>query len=294
MKCLAGILCTLLTGAVSFATPTASLASSSNPNPDANPRCPFGPGVARWDIKTSVPSGAMSALPTRLDLDSLIHAPDLQVSQATVAAARTQVMSHGTMALSSPAPFNALLKWSRPAIPFTLRLAPITPQLLEKAKRYAMAAQANGEAAPSTFGAILTAQLDDERISDPVEIGDVTAYEGQTVTASGTVVASTCEKDDGDFHIDLGSGSSDECAVVEVSNPYYIRNAELRSKVNKAEGIAKGLRVGDHIAVIGQLFYDTAHGGNADPGGRRGKGYCARSLWEIHPVFDIQTVEGGR
>ncbi len=217
-----------------------------------------------------------------------------KVSQATVAAAHTQVMSLRTMALSSPAPFNALLKWSRPAVPFTLRLAPITLQLLEKAKRYQMAAQADGEAAPSPFAAILTAQLDDERIPDPVVIGEVTAYEGQTVTASGTVVASTCEKDDGDFHLDLGPEGGGECVVAEVPNPYYIRNKQLRGRVSLAEGTAKSLGVGDHITVTGQLFYDTAHGGGSDPGGRRGKGRCARSLWEIHPVFEIETNDNAR
>lgn len=294
------ILTASLVAALACSIPLSSGASSSNPNADANPRCAFGPGKARWDIKTSVPSGAIAQQPTELAIEKFIHAPDLLATQLAIENVhRNFAGSTGSMSVkqstltaassSATKPFAASVKWSSPATPFTLQLPAISPVVVAKANSFAAVAQASGEAAPTQFFALLTAQLDDQRLPDPVEIGDVSVSEGQTVTTSGTVVASTCEKDDGDFHIDLGDGTADECAVVEVPNPYYIRNQQLSTLINKAEATAKSLQVGEHITVTGQLFYDTVHGGGSDPGGGRGKGHCAQSLWEIHPVFEIQS-----
>ncbi|MBV8532085.1 MAG: hypothetical protein JO104_12275 [Candidatus Eremiobacteraeota bacterium] len=97
-----------------------------------------------------------------------------------------------------------------------------------------------------------------------------------------------CEGDDGDFHIDLAdSADATTCAVVEVPNPTYISDTTLQPMVAAAEQTAKQLSPGDSITVSGQLFYDMTHGGGASPGGGRGKGYCAQSLWEVHPIFNI-------
>jgi hypothetical protein len=163
----------------------------------------------------------------------------------------------------------------------------ITPALVKRAD--ALVAAANPEeAAPSPFDALLSAQLDATRLPDAVALGNDEFHEGDIISVSGVVVSSVCEKDDGDFHIDLGdSDSADTCAIVEVPNPAYIRPASLKSMVAAAEKIAKSLRPGDQITVSGQLFYDATHATSNDPGGGRGKGHCAQSLWEVHPVFEI-------
>jgi hypothetical protein len=40
-----------------------------------------------------------------------------------------------------------------------------------------------------------------------------------------------------------------------------------------------------HVRVVGQLFYDAAHGGNCDSRGK--KGMQAANCWELHPVISM-------
>lgn len=267
-------------------------AASSRPNPNANPRCPFGPGVARWPIKTSVPSGESPDNAQTVDLRDLIDAPDLEASPATVAAAERAVSG-----MSIAATTRGTFRWIRhkPGLnavshPFAFSLPAMTPQIVSEAHAIAHEAFNETGVTSSHYFALLAAQLRNERIPEPVAIGSATFREGDFVSTSGYVLASTCEEDDGDFHIDLGaSRSASTCAVVEVPNPAYILQADLRHMVDQSEVSAKALRIGDYVTVTGQLFYDAAHGGGA-AGGGRGVHRCARSLWEIHPVVRVARV----
>jgi hypothetical protein len=163
----------------------------------------------------------------------------------------------------------------------------ITPALVRRADALVAAANPD-EAAPSSFDALLSTQLDATRLPDAVALGNDEFHEGDVISVSGVVVSSVCEKDDGDFHIDLGDAEdADTCAIVEVPNPAYIKSASLKPMVTAAEKIAKSLKPGDQITVSGQLFYDATHATTNDPGGGRGAGHCAQSLWEVHPVFEI-------
>ncbi len=196
--------------------PATAPAASSNPNPQAGQLCPFGPGKARWAVKTSLAQDQSPSKLATLGIDGLISAPDLQVDSA---------------ALSAPV-----------------------------------------------------------RIPQPVAIGAEEYHEGDLVTVSGFVLSSTCEHDDGDFHIDLGDKAGGAtCAVVEVPNPTYIGDETLRAAVTKAQAMARTLVAGSRITVSGQFFYDATHTTKNDPGGGRGVRHCAKSLWEVHPVFNIVT-----
>jgi hypothetical protein len=271
--------------------PAAQLSAlSSRPNESANPLCPFGPGIARWAVKTSVPPGQPTTDFTDVKLDDLINAPDLEVDQATRAAMfRAYTATRAGAALAQPSPvLTARMRWASPSQPFTLSLPGVTPRLVAKAASIAQTVSDKGEMPPSAPFALLTAQLGGQRIPDPVTIGGRQLREGNFIRVSGVVLASTCEHDDGDFHVDLGdSANSDTCAVVEVPNSAYIEQQPLAAMIGAAEAKAKGLARGEDVSVIGQLFYDTAHGGTSSPGGGRGVGHCAQSLWEVHPVFAI-------
>lgn len=135
------------------------------------------------------------------------------------------------------------------------------------------------------------------RISQKEQIGGSNYIEGEIVETTGYVLSSKCEHDDGDFHVDLStSAHGTTCAVVEVPNPYYERSdPTLQHADTTAEQIASTLQPGANITVVGQFFFDAFHSTTKDPGGGRGtqemvngkKKTCARSLWEIHPVFQI-------
>jgi hypothetical protein len=296
---------------VSFA-----VAGSNNPNPHANARCPFGPGKARWDVKTSIPPDQDPQQLANIALDDLINAPNLQVDPRTVAAAGAHVArvralmrspAQAPAALGPVQPFVAHMRWGprRPhgqpagaaqpqangAMPagrdFLLNLPPITPAIVQRADAIRQNANPD-EAPPSPFHAVLSAQMQAIRFPTAVALGNNDFHEGDLVTVSGVVIVSTCEHDDGDFHIDLGSADgSSTCAIVEVPNPAYIAPGPLRTLIASAEAVAKTLAPGDQVTVSGQLFYDATHTSSADPGGGRGKHRCAQSLWEVHPVLSI-------
>lgn len=268
-------------------------AAGSRPNPNANPRCPFGPGVARWSIKTSVPTNESPGDVATVNLKDLIGAPDLDAEPQTVEAVRR---AFNGVSSQPNARFQAQLRWrpqpvSVKSVPhhFTLTLPPITQRLVAEANNIAQDVRRETGQPASIVYALISAELDAQRIPEPVTIGASSFHEGDVIATSGYVLASTCEGDDGDFHIDIApSSGADICAVVEVPNPYYIRQAGVRAAVNRAESVAKQLAVGEYVTVTGQLFYDAAHGGSS-AGGGRGVNHCAQSLWEIHPVFRVTS-----
>jgi hypothetical protein len=277
--------------------PAMAPAASNNPNLQAGQLCPFGPGKARWAVKTSLAQDQSPSKLATLGIDGLISAPDLQVDTATVSAAKLQT-AHVQAGAAAATPFVAHLRWgsaqaanaaATPGPDFMVKLAPISPATVQRASGLAQATDPD-EAPPAFIDTMLSAELDAVRIPQPVAIGTEQYHEGDLVTVTGFVLSSTCEHDDGDFHIDLGDkAGGGTCAVVEVPNPTYIGDANLRAAVTKAQATAHTLAVGDRITVSGQLFYDATHTTQHDPGGGRGVRHCAKSLWEVHPVFNIVT-----
>jgi hypothetical protein len=296
----------------------AALAGSSNPNPRANRLCPFGPGKARWDVKTSIASDQDPHRLATVAIKNLISAPNLHVDPRTIATAKVHVgrarammrAAQGMPLTAAPLPpFVAHLRWggsreaaspqnlapgqppmaagAPPSPDFLLDLPPVTPAVVQRADAIAQSTNPE-EAPPSFFDTLLSSQLHSIRLPQPIALGNEQFHEGDLVSVSGFVLKSTCEHDDGDFHIDLGSSANAAtCLIVEVPNPAYIASPPLRAAVAKAEIAAKSLSPGTRVTVSGQLFYDATHMSSTDPGGGRGVGHCARSLWEVHPVFSI-------
>lgn len=129
-------------------------------------------------------------------------------------------------------------------------------------------------------------------IDQDVKIGDASVREGQLVEVSGYLSDVRCEHKDGDYHGDFradGSGSG-PCAEVEVPYPENIAGPATKDRVTEArQAFDQWLnqRGVYHVTLVGQLFYDSTHQSSPDPGGGRGKGHCAATLWEIHPVLKV-------
>jgi hypothetical protein len=126
--------------------------------------------------------------------------------------------------------------------------------------------------------------------------------EGDILTTTGWLHLVAGEND-GDFHIQISDSpdSQASCLIVEVPNPEpeFVASAELRPLFQKVREFIKVKLLRDkepsprgsvmqhpiYVTVTGQLFYDDAHVG--DP--PRGKKGCqAATLWELHPVTDIE------
>jgi hypothetical protein len=113
--------------------------------------------------------------------------------------------------------------------------------------------------------------------------------------------------EDGDYHIQIGETRDERegCVIVEIPDPDFVKDAELKAKVTQARAdvlkILKLNKVSDSgtciahppkVTVVGQLFWDSAHSVSGNPGGGRGKRQChqmAASLWEVHPVIAIMS-----
>jgi len=130
--------------------------------------------------------------------------------------------------------------------------------------------------------------------------------EGDMVKVTGWLHLVAYETD-GDFHIQISDNeaSGDHCLIVEVPYPTYVKSSPnlkklcsaVRSllKKNMLGGMdptpaGKILKKAFCVTVTGQLFYDDSHVGDP-PRGKRGM--HAASLWELHPVTDIQPATPG-
>jgi len=122
----------------------------------------------------------------------------------------------------------------------------------------------------------------------------VTIHEGDKIRVLGYLQNIGCDPD-GDYHIDIAtSESSAQCMIVEVSDPSQIQDPGLLNLVQPARDIAEGYRSTGELprtpmAIEGQLFLDAFHYSTKQPGGGRGKGYCATNVWEIHPITLIAS-----
>lgn len=133
---------------------------------------------------------------------------------------------------------------------------------------------------------------DDRFIAQDATIGDKVVREGQLVEITGFVSDVRCEENDGDYHGDFradGSGAG-PCAEVEVPFPGNVAGPATNARVAEARQAFDqwvGQKTTVHVTLIGQLFYDSTHHSSTDPGGGRGAGHCAATLWEIHPVLKV-------
>jgi hypothetical protein len=136
----------------------------------------------------------------------------------------------------------------------------------------------------------------DSFISQDVQIGAETVREGNLVLIRGYLSDVRCEANDGDYHGDFrpddtGSGP---CAEVEVPYPENISDVYTRGHVQNVrtafdQWLSKSQT--EHVTLIGQLFYDETHHSSGSAGGGRGKGHCAGTLWEIHPVLKVFMLQ---
>ena len=116
---------------------------------------------------------------------------------------------------------------------------------------------------------------------------------------------------DGDYHIQISDtpDSMDNCLVVEVPNPgeEFVTDTALAARLKPVREFidTKLLRTGDaqgrtrimqhavYVEVTGQLFFDDAHVAQTAKGQYRGKSIHgtqlpSKTVWEIHPVIDMQ------
>lgn len=125
--------------------------------------------------------------------------------------------------------------------------------------------------------------------------------EGHKITTHGWFHLVGAEKD-GDYHIQISDSQDDggNCMVVEVPKdepefvphdnlrPHYKRVRDwIRTNLLKGKEPSKSGNVMNYVPYVrieGQLFYDAAHVGDK-PRGK--KGMKCYTLWELHPVVDI-------
>lgn len=142
-------------------------------------------------------------------------------------------------------------------------------------------------------------------IGDDGSVSAVSLHEGDIVSTEAFLQAAYCKDDDSDFHIQISAHPNDpaHCVIVELPSAAYVR-PNIKSAIAKLRGdIEMRLFAGDppngkvspaHVRVTGPLFFDLHHlraDPSEDPGGGRGKKPCvAQSIWEIHPVVQLDFL----
>jgi len=132
----------------------------------------------------------------------------------------------------------------------------------------------------------------------PDKIDDSKYKEGDIVAVKGYIHLVALEPD-GDYHIQVNNDATDgkECIIVEIPNPdkAFVSDDSVRAtvaaprdfvteKLLKGNSVKSSGNVMQHppyVRIVGQLFYDDSHVGDA-PRGK--KGMKATTLWEVHPV----------
>jgi len=127
--------------------------------------------------------------------------------------------------------------------------------------------------------------------------------EGDIVRVSGWLHLVAFETD-GDYHIQISNSetSGDQCLIVEVPYPTYVKSApNLKKLFTTVRAFVKKNILGNkepapagtvekkavYVTVTGQLFYDDSHVGDP-PRGK--KGMHAATLWEVHPVTSLEVA----
>jgi hypothetical protein len=130
--------------------------------------------------------------------------------------------------------------------------------------------------------------------------------EGDIVRTTGWLHA-VARKPDGDYHVQIAVSQDNQvrCLIVEVPNPdprFKVPTdlrpivAAVRDEIDRhLEGASVTgkrrvykLKTPVHVTVTGQLFYDAAHvKADGSIENRGDEGCHSPTLWEIHPVTDI-------
>ena len=133
-------------------------------------------------------------------------------------------------------------------------------------------------------------------------------HEGDMIRTKGWVHLVACEGD-GDYHLQISNSktSGNQCLVVEMpmDKATFEKDAKLRGLYAKLRPFLRRELLHDenkefseagnwmksevYMSITGQLFFDDWHVGG-EPRGKSPKGHPgkAATLWEIHPVTDIQ------
>jgi hypothetical protein len=147
------------------------------------------------------------------------------------------------------------------------------------------------------------------RLSLKWPIGNQALSEGARVWTEGWLVHASCEKDDGDYHVQLAltAVNPTECLIVEVPDPDFLAaNNPMKQTAAKVRAAIRQIYGGSpngppprpiQVRVEGQLFLDAHHYSPTKPngggGGGRGKSHCgATNLWEVHPMTAVAPVPG--
>jgi hypothetical protein len=151
--------------------------------------------------------------------------------------------------------------------------------------------------------------FNDKRLTNPVN----GLEEGQIVQTDGYIHLVADEDDDSDYHIQINGNPTNDpdmltpCYIVEVPHPDAAGNPDLSARFAKVRDFIREncfdgkaptgtVKTPLHVRVTGQLFFDLFHAAHStDPGGGRGKKVAghpmhATTIWEIHPIIDIQTL----
>jgi hypothetical protein len=149
--------------------------------------------------------------------------------------------------------------------------------------------------------------------SSPQEC-DIVSTEGyvQLVAVEATKKKGGDARTDGDYHVQVSSSREDrdDVVIVEIPRPEFVDDPELRSAVlalremfreklhgGKEFSMSGGscMQHPPRMRITGQLFLDSPHASlkeGADPGGGRGKsGHKAATIWEIHPVYEMEFLD---
>jgi hypothetical protein len=145
--------------------------------------------------------------------------------------------------------------------------------------------------------------------------GDIVKMDGyiQLVAMESTCSSGPCTKShpysDADYHLQVTDKYElrDSNIVVEVPNPQFVRDPALKAKVEALREKLKTKLIPDatefgtncmvhppHVTITGQLFIDAFHAihNPNEPGGGRGKQkHKSATVWEIHPVYDINFLD---
>jgi hypothetical protein len=124
--------------------------------------------------------------------------------------------------------------------------------------------------------------------------------EGDLVKTEGYMYLVALETNDDEYHIQISGSktSGDNCFIVEVPDPKNTNDQTLKTKYEKVRTFIRdkilhgstpgtgGNLIGGraYIYVKGQLFFDASHTHNQIRGK---KGMRSNSLWEIHPIIDM-------
>jgi hypothetical protein len=138
--------------------------------------------------------------------------------------------------------------------------------------------------------------------------------EGDIVTIQGFLYLVATEDNDCEYHIQISNKprtasdkpqADDQCVIVEVARPDAFSDPALRARAEavrefvrsrltagKEPGAGNVMAHATFVKVTGQLFFDDAHlksDGTIELRGK--KGMKSQTLWELHPVVDLQFAK---